>query len=609
MDSTSGEGRARQVEPVGTDPVIGSDSEEEVLELEDIAPEQQTPDHWGILARVLGSKHVNPQAFSNLLGKLWNPCKGMEVEQVGRNFFLFQFFAKRDRQEVLEAETLWFFEKRVVVMKEITGDEVLTQVDLNEIPIWVQLHNIPWNQRSQSNVMSITLKAGTFICFDEKGEKGWGRFVRFRINMHVEKPIRRSVFIRTGQGTKVEVSFRYEGLPNFCYLCGRIDHLLKDCDQRSEESDEEERTCYGEWLRASPRKPFRLRTKAAPPMTTATRPEVVWKLAYPSNMDKGNQNARMEKDHLTATLDRVLCLNTVDSVISQKSHLERDNGVHQASAGSEDGFLELLSVATDKPADGTDQEEAGGELSALVERQVGEETQLMQKDFPVFTMGSEGQGYVQGGRREGSKQKSGNAAGQRHQGAVEVMTKQFLRGQTEAVTLGPESEPTNWGEGSQVAIPTDLENFGLGQTRDHWKRMARKGVVLGEYGRLLHRGGVNGGGSASVRRVAEVVESLPPSSASKPRSTVGCCFGRIGSALLLWWPGCVVPAVCSSKPRRVFGSRECCCKTRISSSVLVSFLCPALFPALSSSAARLMAQRKRKPGDEEEDLNNMFKIL
>ncbi|KAJ4844903.1 hypothetical protein Tsubulata_015077 [Turnera subulata] len=60
------------------------------------------------------------------------------------------------------------------------------------------------------------------------------------------------------------------------------------------------------------------------------------------------------------------------------------------------------------------------------------------------------------------------------------------------------------------------------------------GVVLGEYGRLLHRGGANGGGSASVRRVAEVVELLPPSSASRLWVVVSagsglhcCCGGRV----------------------------------------------------------------------------------
>ncbi|KAJ4822428.1 hypothetical protein Tsubulata_034206 [Turnera subulata] len=222
IDSTSGEGRARQVEPEGTTPDIVSDSVEEVLELEVVAPEQQIMDHWEGLVRW------------SQRGQLLILYEGRAVGS--QSISLSFFFAKRDRQEVLEAETPWFFEKRVVVMMEVTGDEVLTQVDLEEVPIWVQMHNIPWNQRSQSNVMSIALKAGTFICFDEKGEKGWGSFVRVRINMHVEKPIRRSVFIHTGQGTKVE-----------------------------------------------------LRTKVVPPMSTVERIDVVRKLAFPTNVDKDKQ--------------------------------------------------------------------------------------------------------------------------------------------------------------------------------------------------------------------------------------------------------------------------------------------------------------------------------
>ncbi|KAJ4838386.1 hypothetical protein Tsubulata_020535 [Turnera subulata] len=124
---------------------------------------------WVFWPGVLGTKHVNPLAFSNLMGKIWNPCKGIEAEQLGRKLFLFHFFSKRDRLEVLDAETPWFFEKRVVVLKEVTEDEVLTQVDLNEVPMWIQMNNIPWNQRTPANVTNIATKAGNFLTFDERG--------------------------------------------------------------------------------------------------------------------------------------------------------------------------------------------------------------------------------------------------------------------------------------------------------------------------------------------------------------------------------------------------------------------------------------------------------
>ncbi|KAJ4843100.1 hypothetical protein Tsubulata_040572 [Turnera subulata] len=86
-----------------------SDEEEEVLELVDESPAQQPTPRMSLLARVLGTKHVNPQAFSNLMGKIWNPLKGIEAEQLGRNLFLFHFFSKRDRREIPDAETHGFF--------------------------------------------------------------------------------------------------------------------------------------------------------------------------------------------------------------------------------------------------------------------------------------------------------------------------------------------------------------------------------------------------------------------------------------------------------------------------------------------------------------------
>ncbi|KAJ4841872.1 hypothetical protein Tsubulata_047003 [Turnera subulata] len=222
MDSSSG--RDDGVQERATELVIEvlGDDEEEVSELEVVAPEKQVLSRLSLLVWVLGTKHVNPQAFSNLMG------------------------SKRDRQEVMEVEVPWFFEKRAVVLKEVTCDEVIANVELNEVPIWVQIHNFPWNQCTLTNVTTIATKAGRFLAFDERGEQGWGRFTRARILMHVEKPIRKSVMMRTGSGGKVEVTFRYEGLSKFCYMCGKMDHLMKECERRTEDFDEEERTTYGE---------------------------------------------------------------------------------------------------------------------------------------------------------------------------------------------------------------------------------------------------------------------------------------------------------------------------------------------------------------------------
>ncbi|KAJ4825497.1 hypothetical protein Tsubulata_035017 [Turnera subulata] len=251
-----------------------SEDEEEVLELEEVTAPQEAQDRWCLLARVLGSKHVNPQAFSTLMGKVWNPKKGIEVEQLGRNLFFFSLFSRRDRQEVL-------------------------------------------------------------TLFDEKGEKGWGKFVRVRVNMGVDKPIRKSLMIRTGKGDKVEILYRYEGLPNFCYLCGRLDHQLKDYDRRTEDSDEEEQVNYGEWLRASPRKPFRLKVEGRTREPDGTKPDKVNPVKRQLQLEKADELVigSCVKENLTNTLQQMLVLggsatSTVETspILSTTPPVQPSNG-------------------------------------------------------------------------------------------------------------------------------------------------------------------------------------------------------------------------------------------------------------------------------------------
>lgn len=54
------------------------------------------------------------------------------------------------------------------------------------------------------------------------------------------------------RGEGVWCPFRYEFLPNFYYVCGRLGHVEKECDYVV--GDEEEEKQFGDWLRVTPAK-------------------------------------------------------------------------------------------------------------------------------------------------------------------------------------------------------------------------------------------------------------------------------------------------------------------------------------------------------------------
>jgi hypothetical protein len=84
-----------------------------------------------------------------------------------------------------------------------------------------------------------------------------GRFLRLKVLIDLRKPLKRGTVIKS-QDRSLKVYFKYERLPNFCFVCGRIGHQLKECEEASDleeagyEELEEKELGFGPWLRASP---------------------------------------------------------------------------------------------------------------------------------------------------------------------------------------------------------------------------------------------------------------------------------------------------------------------------------------------------------------------
>lgn len=49
------------------------------------------------------------------------------------------------------------------------------------------------------------------------------------MNLDVQQPLRRGIFVSTSNQGRVWVLFKYERLLNFCFGCGCMGHCLKEC--------------------------------------------------------------------------------------------------------------------------------------------------------------------------------------------------------------------------------------------------------------------------------------------------------------------------------------------------------------------------------------------
>ena len=67
----------------------------------------------------------------------------------------------------------------------------------------------------------------------ESDKRSWlseqAKFMRIRVDLPINKPLRRGGNIFNPNGGKFWVTFKYERLPSFCFQCGILGHDEKHC--------------------------------------------------------------------------------------------------------------------------------------------------------------------------------------------------------------------------------------------------------------------------------------------------------------------------------------------------------------------------------------------
>ncbi|KAJ4831362.1 hypothetical protein Tsubulata_042147 [Turnera subulata] len=73
----------------------------------------------------------NVQAFMRTMKMVWKPSHDVEISQLDKNLFIFQFHHWRDKERVMEQEP-WNFDNQVVLLREIKGDEQPSDLDIHQ---------------------------------------------------------------------------------------------------------------------------------------------------------------------------------------------------------------------------------------------------------------------------------------------------------------------------------------------------------------------------------------------------------------------------------------------------------------------------------------------
>ena len=140
---------------------------------------------------------------------------------------------------------------------------------------------------------------GTIIRVADPDDDGEGsEFLRVRVVMNITKPLPRCCKLRS-EGKHIGWAIlKFERLPNFCYWCGRVDHVEKDCENRKKCGKEDQQ--FGDWMWAEQFKSFR---KSVVVIAGSARGSSKWKKG-PSVPKENTINPVAESSNLSTILSK-----------------------------------------------------------------------------------------------------------------------------------------------------------------------------------------------------------------------------------------------------------------------------------------------------------------
>lgn len=202
-----------------------------------------------VVGKLIADHMVSKEIIRSDLMRWWKPEGNISFKILGENLFLIEFTDKRDKERVLEGRP-WIFEGNLFLIEDYDGCAQPSDFSFDKAAFWVRMINLPLACMGNEIGRKIGATVGVVEAVDtEANGMGWGEFLRVKILLDLTKPVLRGRKINI-QGKPVWITFQYERLPKFCFLCGVMSHGKAGCPNRSTFRNQEPTPRYGPSLRA-----------------------------------------------------------------------------------------------------------------------------------------------------------------------------------------------------------------------------------------------------------------------------------------------------------------------------------------------------------------------
>ncbi|MBA0672813.1 hypothetical protein Goklo_007338 [Gossypium klotzschianum] len=178
-----------------------------------------------LICTVWTGKLYNPDSFRAHMKSLWKTRKKFEIRMVGQNLFLIIFEMEEDLELILEGRP-WLFRKSLILFDRLCQAVERDQIKLTSSPFWIKIE-LCFPEFDKKDLLHAIGSTFGGVLRSEISED----FCRLRVNLNVQRPLRRGIFVSNAYVNKVWIPFKYENLPIFCFEYGRMGHGMSNCTQ------------------------------------------------------------------------------------------------------------------------------------------------------------------------------------------------------------------------------------------------------------------------------------------------------------------------------------------------------------------------------------------
>lgn len=171
-----------------------------------------------VLGRFLSDKPLNLRAAKNLLRSIWKMGDDIKIIKVGEGLLQFNFSMESQLKWVVENGP-WCFDDHLLVLKSWEKGMTAQNITFPTISLWVQVWGLPFELMNEETRKEIGGGLGKVLQVDAKAfHLEQAQFLRVRVDILLNKPLRRGAPVVSSEGDRAWVAFKYERIVGLC-LC------------------------------------------------------------------------------------------------------------------------------------------------------------------------------------------------------------------------------------------------------------------------------------------------------------------------------------------------------------------------------------------------------